>query len=95
MSTLSNETLHKVCSIFFIFYPTSDYYHQILNQIQQTAVNSQRQLAISKNMTAAKERERKILQLTTDELNGLNKDVNLYKGVGKMCELSCVLTWLG
>lgn len=57
---------------------------QILNQIQQTAVNSQRQLAISKNMTSAKERERKILQLTVDEINGLKKDVNLYKGIGKM-----------
>jgi hypothetical protein len=35
--------------------------------------------------TAAKDRERRILQLTIDEINQMEGDVNLYKGVGKMC----------
>ena len=57
---------------------------QILVQIQQTAIQSQRALGINKQQIAAKERERRILQLTIEEIKGLDKDVNLYKGVGKM-----------
>jgi prefoldin subunit 1 len=55
-----------------------------LVQIQQTAVQSQRALNISRQQLAAKERERRILQLTVEEIKPLDKDVNLYKGVGKM-----------
>ena len=57
---------------------------QILVQIQQTAVQSQRALNVSKQQIAAKERERRILQLTIEEITSLQGDVNLYKGVGKM-----------
>ena len=53
-------------------------------QIQQTAVQSQRALNVSKQQIAAKERERRILQLTIEEITSLQGDVNLYKGVGKM-----------
>ena len=58
---------------------------QILVQIQQTAIQSQRALTVSKQQTAAKERERRILQLTIEEIKSLDEDVKLYKGVGKMC----------
>ena len=58
---------------------------QILVQIQQRAVQSQRALSISKQQIAAKDRERRILQLTIEEINSLDEDVKLYKGVGKMC----------
>lgn len=57
---------------------------QILMQIQQTAVQSQRALNISRQQISSKERERRILQLTINEINSLGDDVNLYKGVGKM-----------
>ncbi|KAH8099715.1 Prefoldin [Cristinia sonorae] len=57
---------------------------KILVQIQQTAVSSQRALNLSRQQQAAKERERRILQLTIDEINALDDKVNLYKGVGKM-----------
>ncbi|KAI0778680.1 Prefoldin [Trametes elegans] len=57
---------------------------KILVQIQQTAVQSQRALNVSKQQIAAKERERRILQLTIEEITSLQGDVNLYKGVGKM-----------
>lgn len=53
-------------------------------QIQQTAVQSQRALNISRQQISSKERERRILQLTINEINSLGDDVNLYKGVGKM-----------
>lgn len=59
-------------------------FFQILMQIQQTAIQSQRSLNISRQQIAAKERERRILQLTIEEIKGLDEDVNLYKGVGKM-----------
>jgi prefoldin subunit 1 len=55
-----------------------------LVQIQQTAIQSQRALNISRQQTAAKDRERRILQLTIDEINSMDKNVNMYKGVGKM-----------
>jgi len=57
---------------------------QILVQIQQTALQSQRALSVSRQQAAAKDRERRILQLTIDEISHVENDVNLYKGVGKM-----------
>ncbi|KAG1793933.1 Prefoldin [Suillus plorans] len=61
-----------------------DTLRKILVQIQQTAVQSQRALNISRQQSASKDRERRILQLTIDEIQGIEGDVNLYKGVGKM-----------
>ncbi|KIM70110.1 hypothetical protein SCLCIDRAFT_1207405 [Scleroderma citrinum Foug A] len=57
---------------------------KILVQIQQTAVQSQRSLSLTKQQVAAKERERRIVQLTIGEISSVGPDVNLYKGVGKM-----------
>ncbi|KAF7307347.1 hypothetical protein MIND_00528700 [Mycena indigotica] len=57
---------------------------KILVQIQQTAVQSQRAHSLSVQQSSAKERERRILQLTIDEITGIKGDVNLYRGVGKM-----------
>jgi chaperonin cofactor prefoldin len=63
---------------------------QILQQIQQTAIQSHRSINTARQQTAAKERERRILQLTIKELDQVDKDVNLYKGVGKMCVSAAV-----
>ncbi|TFK70454.1 Prefoldin [Pluteus cervinus] len=63
---------------------SDDTLRKILVQIQQTAVQSQRALNISVQQTAAKDRERRILQLTINEVTALDKEVKLYKGVGKM-----------
>ncbi|KAL4070536.1 Prefoldin [Scleroderma citrinum] len=57
---------------------------KILIQIQQTAVQSQRSLNLTKQQISAKDRERRIVQLTIGELSNVGPDVNLYKGVGKM-----------
>jgi prefoldin subunit 1 len=57
---------------------------QILVQLQQTVVLSQRALAVSRQQATTKDRERRILQLTIEGISGLESDVNLYKGVGKM-----------
>ncbi|KAI5122389.1 hypothetical protein M0805_004146 [Coniferiporia weirii] len=61
---------------------------KILLQIQQTAIESQRALSVTKVTAASKERERRILQLTIDEINSMDKNVNMYKGVGKMFMLT-------
>ncbi|KAF9524094.1 Prefoldin [Crepidotus variabilis] len=63
---------------------SDDTLRKILAQIQQTAVQSQRALNISQQQTASKDRERRILQLTIDEISQMTGEVNLYKGVGKM-----------
>jgi len=63
---------------------SDDTLRKILVQIQQTAVQSQRALTLSRQQTAVKDRERRILQLTIDEINPLDQNVNMYKGVGKM-----------
>ena len=47
-------------------------------------MQSQRALNISKQQMAARERERRIVQLTLAEINSMEGDVNVYKGVGKM-----------
>lgn len=57
---------------------------KILIQIQQTAIQSQRALSMTRQQVATKERERRILQLTIDEIGSMEGDVKLYKGVGKM-----------
>ncbi|KIL71381.1 hypothetical protein M378DRAFT_154930 [Amanita muscaria Koide BX008] len=57
---------------------------KILIQIQQTAIQSQRALSIAQQQQVSKERERRILQLTMNEISQLESSVNLYKGVGKM-----------
>ncbi|KAF8591585.1 Prefoldin [Ramaria rubella] len=57
---------------------------KILLQIQQTAVQSQRALSVTRAQASAKERECRILQLTIDEIHSIEGDVNMYRGVGKM-----------
>ncbi|KAJ3482950.1 hypothetical protein NLI96_g6639 [Meripilus lineatus] len=63
---------------------SDDTLRKILLQIQQTAVQSQRALNVSRQQMSAKERERRILQLTIAEIDSLDDSVNLYRGVGKM-----------
>ncbi|TEB39932.1 Prefoldin [Coprinellus micaceus] len=63
---------------------SDDTLRKILVQIQQTAIQSRRSLDLSVQQIQAKERERRILQLTIDEISQMPQDVNMYKGVGKM-----------
>jgi prefoldin subunit 1 len=85
MSQLPDDTLRKVrdsCSPLKGVLTTV--VAKILLQIQQTAVQSQRALSVTRAQASAKERERRILQLTIDEIHGIEGNVNMYKGVGKM-----------
>ncbi|TFY58248.1 hypothetical protein EVG20_g8226 [Dentipellis fragilis] len=63
---------------------SDDTLRKILVQIQQTAVQSQRALGVTRQQISSKDRERRILQLTINEISEMEPDVNMYKGVGKM-----------
>lgn len=57
---------------------------KILEQIQTQAVISQRSLNVARAQIQAKEKEKKILQLTMRELGTMPPESKMYKGVGKM-----------
>ncbi|KAF2460776.1 Prefoldin [Lineolata rhizophorae] len=61
---------------------------KLLQEIEQKAAFSQQQISIVKSQIAAKNRESRILQLTTSEVDALPDSTNVYEGVGKMFVLS-------
>ncbi|KAF2842446.1 prefoldin subunit 1 [Patellaria atrata CBS 101060] len=61
---------------------------KLLQEIEQKAAFSQQQIQIVKAQIAAKNRESRMVQLTSSELNTLPKDTNVYEGVGKMFVLN-------
>ncbi|KAJ8084759.1 hypothetical protein PM082_003536 [Marasmius tenuissimus] len=84
MASLPDDTLRKV--IFTMIFACEKLLKclQILLQIQQTSIQSQKAHSVSLQQIAMKEREKRILQLTIEEISGIKEDVNMYKGVGKM-----------
>ncbi|WVQ66213.1 uncharacterized protein L199_004392 [Kwoniella botswanensis] len=63
---------------------SDDTLRKILTQIQQQAIQSQKQLSIVRAQIQSKEKEKKILSLTVRELDTVPRDGVMYKGVGKM-----------
>ena len=57
---------------------------QLLQEIEQKAAFSQQQMQIVKAQMASKNRETRMLQLTSAELDSLPQNANVYEGVGKM-----------
>jgi len=57
---------------------------KLLQEIEQKAAFSQQQIGIVKAQIAAKNREGRILQLTSSEVASLPEETNVYEGVGKM-----------
>lgn len=78
------EALQKVCVVLDIVVASTDPSSQLLSEIEQKAAFSQQQITIVKSQMAAKNRETRMLQLTSVELDSLPKDANIYEGVGKM-----------
>ena len=58
--------------------------HQLLVEIEQKAAVTQQQMLLVKAQIAAKKRENRMLQLTSNEINGLSDETPVYEGVGKM-----------
>ncbi|GMK56570.1 hypothetical protein CspeluHIS016_0304100 [Cutaneotrichosporon spelunceum] len=64
---------------------SDDTLKRILQQIQTQAVSSQRQLGVVRAQTQAKEKERRILELTMRELDTVPAgEGRMFRGVGKM-----------
>lgn len=78
------EALQKVCVVLYLVVASTDPSSQLLSEIEQKAAFSQQQITIVKSQMAAKNRETRMLQLTSVELDSLPQDANIYEGVGKM-----------
>ena len=55
-----------------------------MQEIDARAQFSHQQMQIVKAQMAAKQRDSRLLQLTSTELSGLPKETRVYEGVGKM-----------
>lgn len=56
-----------------------------MQEIEARAILSQQQLQIVKGQIGTKQRDIRLLQLTSRELDTLPKSTKVYEGVGKMC----------
>ncbi|KAI9790279.1 MAG: hypothetical protein M1816_005304 [Peltula sp. TS41687] len=56
----------------------------LIREIETQAVVAQQQINIVKAQIAAKQRDLRLLQLTSNEVTDLPKDTKAYEGVGKM-----------
>ncbi|KAI9881027.1 MAG: hypothetical protein M1830_008909 [Pleopsidium flavum] len=61
---------------------------KLVQEIETRAAIAQRDLSVVKSHIAAKQRDVRLLQLTTSEIAQLPKDTKVYEGVGKMFVLS-------
>ncbi|MCJ1223669.1 hypothetical protein MMC12_000312 [Toensbergia leucococca] len=57
---------------------------KLVQEIEAQAISAQREINIVKNTVSTKQRDVRMLELTTTELKQLPKDTNVYEGVGKM-----------
>ncbi|BDD58487.1 hypothetical protein MPDQ_002331 [Monascus purpureus] len=57
---------------------------KVVQEIETRAIQSQQQIAIVKAQITAKQRETRLLELTSKEISTLPKDTKTYEGVGKM-----------
>ncbi|KAL2043373.1 hypothetical protein N7G274_003679 [Stereocaulon virgatum] len=53
-------------------------------EIESQAQSAQREINIVKTAVAAKQRDIRMLELTSSEVKSLDKDTKVYQGVGKM-----------
>ena len=84
--SIPNEALQKV--------PSIDVLHtecrlslkslQLVQEIESQAILAQREINVVKTAISAKQRDVRLLELTTTEVRSLPKDTNVYEGVGKM-----------
>ncbi|KAJ5280969.1 hypothetical protein N7478_006341 [Penicillium angulare] len=57
---------------------------KLLQEIETRAIASQQQIGITKAQLTAKQRDIRMLQLTSKELSELPSETRVYEGVGKM-----------
>lgn len=57
---------------------------QLVQEIEIQAISAQREINVVKSTISAKQRDTRLLELTSSELKTLPKDTKVYEGVGKM-----------
>ena len=57
---------------------------QLVQEIESQAVSAQREINTVKATVSAKQRDIRMLELTSSEVKQLSKDTRVYEGVGKM-----------
>lgn len=56
-----------------------------MQEIESQAISAQREISVVKGAVTTKQRDIRLLELTTSEVKQLSKDTKIYEGVGKMC----------
>jgi hypothetical protein len=59
-------------------------FEQLVQEIETQAIQSQQQISLVRSQIASKQREIRILELTSKEVGDLPSGTNIYEGVGKM-----------
>lgn len=65
---------------------------QLFQEIESRALASQQQINLTKTQMSAKQRDIRMLQLTSKELSELPDETRVYEGVGKMYALPSILS---
>ena len=81
--SIPNEALQKVRSVWPPVLENTDR-SQLVREIESQALSAQREISIVKAAVSAKQRDIRMLELTSNEVKQLSKDVKVYEGVGKM-----------
>lgn len=56
-----------------------------MQEIESQAISAQRDISVVKGALSTKQRDIRLVELTTSEVKQLSKDTKIYEGVGKMC----------
>ena len=84
--SIPNETLQKVgriCTVLSANHAGADE-AQLVHEIESQALSAQREINIVKAAVSAKQRDIRMLELTSTEVKQLSTDTKVYEGVGKM-----------
>ena len=82
--SIPNQALQKVSAILISFFNGLANSTQLAQEIESQALSAQREINIVKTAVAAKQRDIRMLELTSTEVKQLSKDTKVYQGVGKM-----------
>ena len=81
--SIPNEALQKVRNVWLPNIQGTDR-SQLVQEIESQALSAQREITIVKAAVSAKQRDIRMLELTSNEVKQLSNDVKVYEGVGKM-----------
>ncbi|SPN97829.1 related to prefoldin subunit 1 [Cephalotrichum gorgonifer] len=57
---------------------------KLVREIENQAAVAEQQISLSRNQVASKQREKRLLKLTLDEVTSIPQNTPVYEGVGKM-----------